>query len=49
MLKVHINQNTIFLINKRESTGLKHLTDSKDFIEYSNDMNGLSKNFEDYN
>ena len=25
------------LINKRESTGLKHLNDSKTFIEYAND------------
>ena len=28
-----------FLINKRESTGLKYFNDSKDFIEYSNNMN----------
>ena len=27
-----------FLINKRESTGLKHFIDPKLFIEYSNDM-----------
>ena len=27
-----------FLINKRESTGLKHFNDPKSFIEYSNDM-----------
>ena len=27
-----------FLINKQESTGLKHFNDSKAFIEYSNDM-----------
>ena len=27
------------LINKRESTGLKHLNDPKAFIEYSNNMN----------
>ena len=26
-----------FLINKRESTGLKHFNDPKAFIEYSND------------
>ena len=26
-----------FLIRKPESTGLKHLNDSKAFIEYSND------------
>ena len=28
-----------FLIDKRESTGLKHLNDSEAFIEYSNDLN----------
>ena len=27
-----------FLINKQESTGSKHLNDSKVFIEYSNNM-----------
>ena len=27
-----------FLINKRESTGLKHFNDPEAFIEYSNDM-----------
>ena len=30
-----------FLINKRESTDLKHLNDSKAFIEYSDDMNDI--------
>ena len=37
------------LINKKESTGLKYLNDSKDFIEYSNDMNDIYKNIEEYN
>ena len=37
------------LINKRESTGLKHLNCSKVFIEYSNDMNDIYKNVEEYN
>ena len=27
-----------FLVNKRETTGLKHFNDLKDFIDYSNDM-----------
>ena len=27
----------LFLINKRESTGLKHFNDPKNLIEYSND------------
>ena len=38
-----------FLINKRESTGLKHFNDSKAFIEYSNDMDYIYKNIEEYN
>ena len=37
------------LINKRESTALKYLNDSKAFIEYSNDMNVIYKNIEEYN
>ena len=37
------------LINKRESTGLKNLNDSKAFIEYSNDMDDIYKNVEEYN
>ena len=35
------------LINKRENTGLKSLNDSKAFIEYSNDMYDIYKNFEE--
>ena len=38
-----------FLINKRESTGSKYLNDSKAFIEYSNDMDDIYKNIEEYN
>ena len=37
------------LINKRKSAGLKYLSDSKTFIEYSNDMNDIYKNIEEYN
>ena len=37
------------LINKRESTGLKCLNDSKDFIEYSNDIDDIYKNIEERN
>ena len=33
-----------FLINKRESTGLKYFNDPKAFIEYSNDMQDVYKN-----
>ena len=35
-----------FLINKRESTGLRHFNDSKPFIGYSNDMDDIYKNIE---
>ena len=38
-----------FLINKRESTGVKHFNDSKAFIEYSNDIYDIYKNIEQYN
>ena len=37
------------LINKREITGLKYENDSKAFIEYSNDMDEIYKNIEEYN
>ena len=37
-----------FLINKRESTGLKHFKDPKAFIEYSNDMHDVYNNINDY-
>ena len=36
------------LISKIDSTGLKHLNDSKIFIEYSNDMDDIYKNIEEY-
>ena len=38
-----------FLIDKRENTGLEHFNDSKAFIEYSNDMDEIYKNIEEYN
>ena len=37
------------LINKRESIGLKHFNDPKAFIEYSNDMQDVYTNINDYN
>ena len=37
------------LINKRESAGLKYLNDSKVFIEYSNNMDDIYKNIEEFN
>ena len=38
-----------FVINKGESTGLKHFNDPKAFVEYSNDMEDVYKNIEEYN
>ena len=38
-----------FLINKREIICLKHFHDSKNFIEYSSDMDDIYKNNEEYN
>ena len=37
------------LINKIESTGSKYSNDSKAFIEYSNDMDDIYRNIEEYN
>ena len=37
------------LINKRESAGLKNFNNSKAFIKYSNDMDNIYKNIEEYN
>ena len=36
------------LINKREDVGLKHHNDSKAFIEYSNNMDGIYEDIEEY-
>ena len=38
-----------YLINKREKVGLNHFNDAKVFMEYSNDMQDIYKNIEDYN
>ena len=38
-----------FLINKRESIGLKHFSDRNTFIEYSTDMQDVYKNIDEYN
>ena len=37
------------LINKREKVGLDHFNDPKAFMEYTNDMQDVYKNIEDYN
>ena len=49
MLKIHIKKKYQFLIKERESTGLKHFNDPKAFIEYSNDMQDVYKNIDEYN
>ena len=36
------------LINKRKSTDLKYLNDSEAFIEYSNDVDDIYNNIEEY-
>ena len=38
-----------YLISKRESAGLKHFNDPKVFIEYSNYMQSVYKNIDNYN
>ena len=38
-----------YLIKKREKVGLNHYDDPKAFMEYSNDMQDVYKNIEDYN
>ena len=38
-----------YLINKSEKVGLNHFNDPKSFMEYSNDMQDVYKNIEDYN
>ena len=38
-----------YLNKKTESTGLKDFDDPKAFIEYSNDMEDIYKNIEEYN
>ena len=37
------------LIKKRENVGVKHLSDPRAFIEYSNTMNDVCNNTDDYN
>ena len=38
-----------FLIKKREDVGIKHLNDSKSFIECSNKMDDVYENIDEYN
>ena len=49
MIKIHMNESKHqFLIKRREGTGLNYFNNSEAFIEYSNDMDDIYKNFEEY-
>ena len=45
ILKIQFLIKYEFLINKRESAGLKYLNDSKVFIEYSDNMDDIYKKY----
>ena len=47
--QIYLHAKYQLLINKRESIGLKYLNDSKGFIEYSSDIDGIYKNIEEEN
>ena len=49
MQKIHMKKKYQYLINKREKVGLNHFNHPKAFMEYSNDMQDVYKNIEDYN
>ena len=38
-----------YLIKNRENAGIKHVNDSNAFIEYSNTMDDVYENIDDYN
>ena len=45
---IHMKKKYQYLISKHEEVGLDHFDDPKTFIEYSNDMQDVYKNIEDY-
>ena len=49
MQRIHMKKKYQYVINKREKVGLNHFNDSKVFMEYSNDMQDVYENIEDYN
>ena len=49
MQRINMKKKYQYLINKREEVGLDHFNDPKVFIEYSNDMQDVYENIEDYN
>ena len=38
-----------YLIKNRENAGIKHVNDGNAFVEYSNTMDDVYKNIDDYN
>ena len=49
MQRIHMKKKYQYLINKREKVGLNHFNDPKALMEYSNDMQDVYENIEDYN
>ena len=49
LTKVLYEAKCQWLINKRESVGLRHCNDPKAFIEYSNDINDIYENITKHN
>ena len=49
MQRIHMKKIYQYLINKCEKVGLIYFNDPKAFMEYSNDMQDVYKNIEDYN
>ena len=44
-----MNQNISFWLKNREDVGIKHLNDSKVFIQYSQCMDDVYNSIDDYN
>ena len=49
MQRIHMKKKYQYLINKREKVGLNHFNDPIAFMEYSNDIQDVYENIEDYN
>ena len=47
--KYPYESNYQYLVNKREGVGINHFNVPKAFIDYSNDMNYVYENIDDYN
>ena len=49
MLKIHMKQNINIQLTNVKKVGLNRFNDPKPFIKYSNDMNDVYKNIDEYN